>query len=118
MLLIGGLDLMRECTKILIADLQKEVPRPGILKIIERAKQDYYHDFFGIPDLPEMELIKDLRAAGASHEIRQNVVDGKYDASKEDSDEWMASSEGIEIMKSFPKDMLNKMLPPGLRKPE
>jgi hypothetical protein len=88
---------MRECTKILVADLEKEEQSPLMVKILDRAKRDYYHDFFGGADLPELELLNDLTTAHASEEIKDNVVNGKYDASKEDSEEWSKSKEGREV---------------------
>lgn len=104
---------MRTCTVLLVQDLKKEIQRPKIIAIINRAEKDYYHDFFGTPDMPEMQLIADLREAGASNQIIQNVVNGKYDASKEDSEEWSKSPEGQE---TFANLITNKFLPPGLRK--
>lgn len=108
---------MRECTKLLIADLEKEVQNDKMIAILNRAKQDYYHDFFGGAELPEFELLADLKEAKASEQICQNVINGKYDASKEDSDEWAKSAEGREAFNDLLQGIQkNRKLPPGLRR--
>jgi hypothetical protein len=100
--------IMYESTKILVEDLKKEKQNPRMLRIIDKAEKDYYHDFFGDCDLPELELINELRFAGASKEIIENVANNKYSATKEESEAWMRSPEGQQVF--------NELLNPLKRK--
>lgn len=70
--------------------------------MIRRAERGYYHDFLSPLALPELALTAELlSAAGADPEhgaalllVRQRVIAGDFDATKAESDEWMASPEG------------------------
>lgn len=93
--------------------LAKELDAVGLTGMANAARQDYYHDFLSPLALPEMQLEADLRAArdalpeseGARRvrieDIRLDVIDGKFDASKEESDDWAKSPEGIETFKGL-----------------
>lgn len=68
-----------------------------------RAATGYYHDFLSPLDMPETELVNDLTVAAqtgkgigkaAILELRKRVINGDFDASKEESDEWAKSPEG------------------------
>lgn len=79
---------------------------PGVPRdMIRRAIDGYYHDFLSPLTFPEMQLVADLRElAGRPATPRdsrprlralvQDVVDGKFDASREESDDWARSPEG------------------------
>ena|SRR5215831_16802153 len=68
----------------------------------DKAAIGYYHDFLSPLDFPEIQLVNDLAAAAQRLPVlapgimalRQDVINGKYDASTEESDEWAASPEG------------------------
>jgi len=68
----------------------------------DKAAEGYYHDFLSPLDFPEVQLVNDLAAATkrlplqapAIMRLRQDVINGKYDASKEESDAWAKSPEG------------------------
>jgi hypothetical protein len=89
---------------------------PAVPKdMVQRAVDGYYHDFLSPLDFPEMQLIADLRAIAANtslprsarQEIKkmtQRVIDGEFDASKEESDEWAASPEGQETFRQLADD--------------
>lgn len=62
-------------------------------EMIQRAREDYYHDFKSPLALPEMELLTDARRHGLTT-IAEGVIEGRWDATKEESDAWAASPEG------------------------
>ena len=74
----------------------------GLIEMAEAARGGYYHDFLSPLDTPTMQLVNDLaayacRSPERSKEInalRQRVMNGDFDASSEESDEWAASAEG------------------------
>lgn len=79
---------------------------PGAM--IKRARDGYYHDLSPLAT-PEIQLVADLREAAARpqtprnsrpllREMAQRVINGEFDASKQESDEWAASPEGREAM--------------------
>lgn len=87
-------------TKDMLAEALRKV---NLNEMAEKAAKGYYHDFLSPLDLPEMQLVHDLAKASMGNpakdkilELRQEVINGKYDASKEESDEWAASPEGQE----------------------
>jgi hypothetical protein len=98
----------REHTTVKLARALKAVP--GVpAEMIQRARDGYYHDFLSPLDTPEIQLVADLRELASRpatprnsrpllRALAQAVIDGQYDASKEESDEWMRSPEGQETM--------------------
>lgn len=69
---------MGATTKELIEDLWK---KPYSLKrkyIEDRAKAGVYHDFDTELELPKIQLVTDLRAAGFE-DLAQKALDGAYD---------------------------------------
>lgn len=85
---------MRESTKVLLEALDKEIKTPAIRRIIREAKKEHYNDYFGIYDAPQHTLIQHLRDAKASKEIIERVMNGDFDGTKAESQEWMESEEG------------------------
>jgi hypothetical protein len=83
-------------TEILVADLRAA----GLTDLARRAETGEFHDFQSDHAFPMMTLMKELEAAArpTNHrqvkQLQQNVRDGKYDATKEESDAWAASPEG------------------------
>jgi hypothetical protein len=83
---------------------------PGVPEaMIKRACDGYYHDFLSPLATPEIQLVADLRELASAPATPRNsrpllralataVIDGQYDASKEESDEWARSPEGQEAM--------------------
>jgi hypothetical protein len=82
----------------MLADALHEV---GLAEMATKARTGYYHDFLSPLDLPEMALITALGAAATRHperaaaidDLRKRVINGEFDASTEESDEW-ASADG------------------------
>lgn len=62
-------------------------------EMITRARQDYYHDFKSPLPLPEMQLLADAREHGLTA-IAEGVMEGRWDATKAESDAWAASHDG------------------------
>lgn len=96
---------MRESTAKLVEALEKEVQTRKMVEILEKAKQDYYHDYVGEAELPQIELVNDLKAASASRRIIKRVVDGDFDGTKEESEEWANSPEGRSVFGEFYRDI-------------
>lgn len=83
-------------TKKLVAELEK-CNLQGIDKIIDRAKKNYYHDYKSSLTAPQVQLYEDLMQIGAV-EIANKVMQGEFDATRIESDEWM-QSEGKDLLK-------------------
>jgi len=101
----------REHTTVKLARALREIP--GVPEaMLERAAAGHYHDFMSPLDFPEMQLVADLRDLAASPKTPRNsrpllrsladdVTAGRYDASKEESDEWARSPEGQEAISAL-----------------
>jgi hypothetical protein len=68
----------------------------GLDAMAAKAAEGYYHDFLSPLAMPEIALIGDLLAAGTPEAmaLRQRVIDGDFDASTAESDEWAKSADG------------------------
>lgn len=80
---------MRSTDKLVIA-LETFRASP---EFIARARADYYHDYKGQHACPITQLVADARKAGLP-EIASRAINGDFDATKEESDEWASSPEG------------------------
>lgn len=95
----------RERLAAALAAIKGGIP-PGM---IAKAEQGYYHDFESPLAFPELQLVADLRAClgtpGASNAaikaLVADVIDGKYDATKAESDAWAASPEGQQVFRDL-----------------
>jgi hypothetical protein len=70
------------------------------LDMIERAREGYYDDFKSPLALPELQLYKDALAVGLA-EIAAGVVEGRWDATIEESDAWAESPEGQAVFREL-----------------
>jgi hypothetical protein len=89
---------------------------PGVPEdMVRRAVDGYYHDFLSPLDFPEIQLVSDLKALATLpatprdsrpllQEMAQRVIDGEFDASKEESGEWARSPEGQETFRQLRDD--------------
>lgn len=95
-----------------LADVLKAA---GLMGLAMRAEQDEFHDFLSPHATPEMLLAEELaklsgdpanseRARVAAHHIRNRLIDGEFDATKAESDEWAASPEGRAAFAALIKD--------------
>lgn len=97
-------------TKDMLADALLDI---GLVDMSLKARDGYYHDFLSPLELPEIALVTALGAAAtenpdkreAIEAVRQRVINGDFDASEEESDEWAASEEGQETMRQLWKDV-------------
>lgn len=92
-------------TKDILAAALREV---GLDAMADQAATGYYHDFLSPLDLPEMQLMHDLAQAARSSAnpdailaLRQRAINGDFDASNEESDEWAASEDGQDAFRSL-----------------
>ena len=81
----------------------------GLSGMADKARAGYYHDFLSPLATPSLQLRHDLKvfvdAPSASAETRNAAtlilarhMTGEFDATKEESDDWAASPEGMQIM--------------------
>ena len=70
----------------------------------KRAETGEFDDFANTYDCPITQLFKELAAAGLI-KFAQRVANGEFDATKEESDEWMRSPDGQEIAKNLTPEM-------------
>jgi len=97
-----------EHTTVKLARALGEIP--GVPEaMIKRARDGYYHDFLSPLAMPEVQLVADLRELSTRpatprasrpllRDLAKAVINGEFDATKEESDEWMRSPEGQEAM--------------------
>ncbi len=83
-------EITDESTKILYKDL---LAHGASDRILLRCRKNLYHDFKSPYDFPDMKLLDDLQLHGP-RELIPFHRDGKYDATKQESDEWGRSEEG------------------------
>lgn len=91
-----------------LVDALREAKVPG--QIIINAKNGDYHDYLTSYATPLQKLVEELRftALGRRKEIVQRhealvqrVIDGEFDATKEEAELWAASEEGQLIFKEL-----------------
>ena len=86
--------------------LAKALRKIGLTEMADKAATGYYHDFLSPLDFPEMQLVNDLMKVGTSEAmaLRRRVMDGEFDASAKEGDDWAKSPEG--------QDAFSKLIPP------
>lgn len=82
---------MTEPTSELLAQALQEAGAPA--EMVQRARDDLYHDFKSPLPFPELQLMADAREHGLTT-IVEGVMEGRWDATKEESDAWARSPEG------------------------
>jgi hypothetical protein len=85
-------------TKDMLADALQGA---GLYDMSLKARGGYYHDFLSPLDMPELQLIEDLTKAATPHSLAliPRVINGEFDASKEEGDEWAESDDGQQTFK-------------------
>lgn len=75
--------------------------------MVDRASRGYYHDFMSPLDTPTLMLCEELAKADtpAALALRRRVVNGDFDSTKEEADDWAKSPEGQEAFNKL-KDKL------------
>ena len=75
----------------------------GLMDMSLQARGGYYHDYLSPLATPELQLLADLQEAAMKFSfprrrdimlLRQRVIDGEFDATEEESDDWAKSEEG------------------------
>jgi len=66
---------------------------PRLESMIKLARGGYYSDYGSPLDFPEMQLVADLRGLGLT-DMAQRTINGEFDGTPEESDEWARSPEG------------------------
>jgi hypothetical protein len=94
--------------------LAKRLDEVGLTDMARRAREDAYHDYFSKVAMPSIELERDLRAARDAsddralavriEDIRQDHLEGLFDADIAESDEWAASPDGQDTFAKLMKD--------------
>lgn len=76
--------------------LAAELEKAGLRDMALKARDGYYHDFLSPLATPCVQLAADLLQVGTPEALalRDRHLDGEFDATKEESDEWAASPEG------------------------
>lgn len=75
-----------------------EAGAPG--EMVAKALANHYHDFLSPLAMPEMALVEEARAQGLTS-IVEGVLEGRWDATKEESDAWAASPDGQETFRKL-----------------
>ncbi len=96
------------------------LPRPDALLdpvvqridvLILRVREGYYHDYMSPIPMPDVQLVCDLRelakitpqiVRGMILNIVNEAIDGKFDATLKEGEEWMLSPEGQAALDSLP----------------
>jgi hypothetical protein len=67
-----------------------------------RATRGYYDDFLSELDMPAMQLIRDLTAAGKpASKLLKRAMAGEFDSSHEEAELWANSPEGQALLRKF-----------------
>lgn len=93
-------------TKDILAD---ELIKAGLGDMSLKARGGYYHDYLSPLAAPCLQLAADLAAAGtpAALALRKRHLNGEFDATEEEANDWEHSADG--------QDALGR-LPPAMRK--
>lgn len=80
-------------TKDLLADALNEI---GLTEMATRAGNGFYHDFLSPLPFPELYLVHELADVGTPEAmaLRKRCIEGDFDATTEESEEWAHSEEG------------------------
>jgi hypothetical protein len=90
---------MSKHTKDLLADALQAV---DLRTMADKAREGFYHDYLSPLDTPTAQLVNDLWTAANNHpenrarilSLQLRVIDGAFDASREEGEAWANSPEG------------------------
>lgn len=85
--------------------LAAELRKIGLTDMADRAATGYYHDFLSPLDTPGLALAAELTRVGTPEALalRTRQIDGEFDASVEEGEEWAASPEGQDAFRELTK---------------
>ncbi len=81
-----------------LAQALEEKQDPKLAEMIQRAREGYYDDYKSSLPCPSLQLIEDLEEAGY-FDISLRAIQGEFDATDEEADEWAKSEEGQQVLK-------------------
>lgn len=92
---------MHTTEKLAIALEEANLP-----EMAKKARQGYYHDYLSHLPAPCIQLAVDLQQVGTPDalRVRDRHLQGDFDATKEESDEWANSPEGKAAFDSLKRD--------------
>lgn len=93
-------------TKDKLAQALRDIGQP---EMADKAAAGYWHDFLSPLTFPQVDLVgrlAALRTPGAT-KLAAAVMNGEFDASKEEADEWAATPEGKATRRELDR-MLNR----------
>jgi len=93
-------------TKDKLAAALREV---GLDEMADKAATGYYHDYLSPLATPAITLVNDLAVAASRGDhfkvgiiaLRKRVINGDFDATSEESDDWAASEDGQAAFRSL-----------------
>lgn len=90
-------------TKDILAEALEKAKLP---EMAAKARTGYYHDFLSPLATPCLQLAEDLAAAGTveAMALRARHLNGEFDATKEESDDWAASPDGQAAFSQLVRD--------------
>lgn len=90
--------------------LAAELRKAGLNEMADRAAAGWYHDFLSPLDDPAIALANDLAKAGtpAALALRARHINGEFDASQKESDEWFHGPEGRAAMNQLTRELKPK----------
>ena len=76
--------------------LAGELRKIGLNAMAEKAASGWYHDFLSPLPFPELQLASDLEHIGTpeARALLMRHLDGEFDATVEEGEEWAASEDG------------------------
>ena len=95
--------------------LAKRLNDAGLNEMAEKAKSAYYHDYLSPLAAPSIQLLNDLKRQTQTDKVRSLItghLNGEFDASTEESDNWAKSEEGKVIANEIGPE-LSKILGMG-----
>lgn len=83
--------------------LAGELRKAGLNDMADKAETGYYHDFLSPIKTPCLQLAADLAAKGSPEALalRRRHMNGEFDASVEESDEWAKSADGQDAFRTL-----------------
>jgi hypothetical protein len=86
--------------------LAQELRAAGLEDLATLASTGYFHDFLSPLDFPEMALAQALENAGtpAARALLKRHMNGEFDASAEEGEDWAASEDGQDAMRRLIKE--------------
>lgn len=83
--------------------LAEALDAQGFKQLAKRARKHEFHDFRSPHALPQHELVAELSEfqRQSAERLKMRVIEGEFDATKEESDEWAASPEGQAAMEAL-----------------